>query len=119
LNDIGGVGNEAECELIIYNKNSERNKNEKNESEKNEINNIIKKEKEDKSYFNYKTEYFKGKKLKNYYCTYLFVRGTVPIKMKIEIESIFEKPNIIMFFFFFFVLKSFNFFILLKILMTI
>jgi hypothetical protein len=100
LNDIGGVGNEAECELIMYNKTVVNDMDKKNLSRKSELKNINKNEKKEdqKSYSSDKTEYHEEYNFENYYCTYLFFRGTVPIRMKIEIESIFSKPIMVMFF---------------------
>jgi hypothetical protein len=102
LNDIGGVGNEAECEIIIYNKKIE-NEDEKDSNEK-EVKTSFKKINKDKNLKinsnnknNKLRKYDKNDDVRNYYCTYLFLRGTVPIKMKMELESIFDKPKIIMF----------------------
>jgi hypothetical protein len=109
LNDIGGVGNEAECELIMYNKSLEKDADKKYMNEKDEKKYLEEKEKEkekekkedEKSNFSNKDnkwEYFEKYDFKRHYCTYVYVRGTVPIKMKMEIESAFSKPKIIMFY---------------------
>jgi hypothetical protein len=132
LNDLGGVGNEAECELIIYNnkiendlnKNNDVNENSKNENNENEKNYLNDENKNNNSNNNNNNDiysnYYEKNDIRNYYCTYLFVRGTVPIKMKTKIKSIFDKPKIIMFYlfqflFFIFFLIKINIFIKINI----
>jgi hypothetical protein len=115
----------------VYNKNIkndekdeyDKNKNEKNENKKdkneNDENKIDKNEKEENEKDekgcsdenNLKSEFYEEKDTKRYYYTYIFFRGTVPIKMKIEIESIFSKPKIIMFYLFYLFLYFISLFI--------
>jgi hypothetical protein len=118
LNDIGGVGNEAEVEMFIDNQalkneddnddsnqmksdvviesETEKRKKEKNESVKIEDDSIVT-ENNEKSYLNKKEK----DEYKHYYCSYVLLRGTVPLKWKIRLESVLDKPKILMFFVYF------------------